>query len=206
MPTRRSPATRLPCLAAALLAALALTPLHAQQQGPDTRAPVIEIETLDESTADATQTFTAQVADDRELAGVTFHHRRAGQQPFARVPMRALGDSDYYGISLPTDPDDLRSIEYYVQALDESGNRTVSGFAFDPHVRTLRPQVVAAAPPPPERQPAETSGSRRWWAVALGVLAVGAVVSLAGSDDGGGGGGGGDTVPLTVDLSEPVAR
>jgi len=199
MPTRRSTVRSPFGLAAALVGALVLAPLHAQERPADTRAPIIEIESLGESTADATQTFTAQVADDRELAGVSLHHRRAGQQPFARVPMPALGANGYYGVSLTTDPDDLRPIEYYVQAIDETGNRTVNGFAFDPLVRTLLPRAGAtAAPVPPDDAPIESSGRPRWWAVALGVLAVGALVSLAGSD-----GGDEDTVPLVIDLPEP---
>ena len=184
-------------------AALALSPLHAQERAADTRAPLVEVDVLRSGTADRVQTFTALVTDDRSLDAVTLHHRRAGTVPFGRAAMNALGPDGRFGVSLPTDPDDLRDIEYYVQALDESGNRTVSGFAFDPLVRRLLPRdpALAAAPAADERPSVVSSGGTRWWALALGVLAVGAFVSLSGDD-----GGGGDTVPLTIDLPEPDAR
>lgn len=203
MQTRPPPAGRVAGLAAALLAVLALSPLQAQERTPDTRAPLIVIETLEEAAADTTQTFGARVSDDRALAGVALYHRREGQEAFVRTPMRPRGASGDFAVAVPTDPEDLRPIEYYLQALDESGNRTVSGFAFDPLVRRLRPgEPRAAAAPEPAAPPIASSGNARWWTLALGVLAVGTLAALA--DDGGGDGG--DTVPLTVDLPAPDAR
>ena len=191
-------------LLAAAGAVLILTPLHAQERATDTRAPLVEVDVLPAGTADEVQTFSARVTDDRTLDAVTLHYRRAGAVPFERAAMSALDGGNRFGVALPTDPEDLRDIEYYVQALDESGNRTVSGFAFDPLVRRLsaRDPALTAAPATTDgRPPAVSSGGTRWWALALGVLAVGAFVSLSGDD-----GGGGDTVPLTIDLPEPDAR
>ena len=197
-------------LVAALVGGLPMAPLHAQQSGPDVDAPVIEVERLDETPAGEFQVFGAQVADDRELRSVTLHHRREGERPFAVLPMQALDSAGRYTVSVPTDPDDLRSIEYYVQALDESGNRTVSGFAFDPLRRVLTssgaPAALASRAPEPAPSPTVSSGRTRWWTVALGVVAVGALASLAGGGGGGEDGGGAGTVPLSLDIQTPASR
>ena len=221
-----------------LTAALALTCLEiasgvalAQQgtSGVDTEPPVIELEALDQAVAGDSQVFTAQVADDVGLRDVRLYHRRAGEVPFASAAMRPVGTSAFHSVTLPTDPDDLRDIEYYVQARDDGGNRSVAGFAFEPFVRTLSAPAPDAAlagvpvtPVPADRRvdarasrPAPESGPSigprvRWWHVALGVVAVGSLAALAGdggSDDGaapaGDGVPGGPTVPLTITLGEP---
>ena len=197
--------------------------------GVDAEPPVIELEALDEAVAGDSQVFTAQVADDVGLEDVRLYHRRAGDVPFASATMRPVGTSAFHSVTLPTDPDDLRDIEYYVQARDGGGNRSVAGFAFEPFVRTLSAPApdapLAGVPvtsvPADRRMDASTAraasdtgpstGSRvRWWQVALGVVAVGSLAALAGGGDSDGGATpagdgapGGTTVPLTVNLGEP---
>ena len=189
---------------------------HAQSAGaslPDAEPPVIEIEEVRTNEAAPKQVFTAQVVDDRELVDVILYHRRAGQQAYTPEPMNALGSSAFFSAVIATDETDIRAFEYYVQARDEGGNRTVQGFAFDPLIRSLTP-TVGSAPQLLDNQetasvdnqreaPAEiTTRSRiRWWHVALGVVAAGTIAAVAGG--GGGSGGGGDTVPLTITLGEP---
>jgi len=167
------------------------------QSSPDTRSPLIELETVAEASADATQVFTAQVVDDRILKDVILYHRREGQQAFTPVTMQPIGDSAYFTASVETDPEDLRAIQYYVQARDEGGNRTVQGYAFDPYTRDLisnnaviNTQAIA---------PVKKASSRRgvkWWQIVLGVVAVGALASAVGGSGGDGSDDG--TVPLTV--------
>ena len=159
-------------------------------QSTDTAPPLIELEELAEGTADRTQVFTAQVTEDNELVGVTLYYRRAGQLPFTPAPMEALGTTGYYSVSIPTDFDDVRTIEYYVQAQDEAGNRTVSGYAFDPYQRTLTssPEPIKATGTASENLPRPTSTAsvddttlplltRRWFQVTLGILAAGVIAS-----------------------------
>lgn len=174
----------------------------AYAQDIDTAAPIIELEELTEGVADRSQVFTAQVAEDNTLNDVTLYYRRAGQLPFTPAPMEALGTTGYYSVSIPTDFNDLRTIEYYVQAVDDSGNRTVSGFAFDPYRRTLAAPATPLSPSSSEQVISEPSpGSdipllkRRWVQITLGVLAVGAIASLA--DDGGEDS---EVVPLTFSV------
>lgn len=184
------------------------------QSSPDIRSPVIELNVLAESPADNTQVFTAQVIEDILLKDVFLYHRRAGKIPFTPVAMEQVGDSNNYSVTLDTDPTDLRSIEYYIQARDEGGNRTVEGFAFDPYTRVLIASETAAkvevAPTSTASEPATTRATNttkskvRWWHIVAGIVVVGAAASLASGDSSDGGtvppSG---TVPLTVNVIEP---
>jgi len=192
-----------------LICTSVLSPIAHAQVAPDTESPIIELEALGESPADRTQVFTALVADDRQIKNVSLYYRRAGQRPFTSVGMRPLGSTGYFTVSIKTAPNDLRAIEYYVQARDESGNRSVSGYAFEPHVRELTPLAQPLASTADE-QGSSATGRTRWWAVALGVLTVGALAALAndGGDSGSDGGGqaGGEnpgSVPLTLTIESP---
>ena len=172
----------------------------------DTTPPVIELEELVDGVADSSQVFTVQITEEAELQDVTLYYRRNGQEPYTLATMQMLGNSDLFTVSIDTDPTDLRPIEYYIQARDSSGNRTVSGFAFDPYSRNLAPALaVRSRPEPveneeiaPEREPIATSTpfyKRRWFQVTLGVLAVGALAStLDGGDDDS------ELVPVTINL------
>ena len=181
----------------ACLTACLVTSLSALGQGDntalDTSPPVIELETLDNAVADQSQVFTVQIAEDVELQDATFYFRRAGQQPFTAKAMRAIGASGFYSATLRTDPNDLRAIEYYIQARDTSGNRTVSGFAFDPYVRKLSAASVAQEQATPEQgsqstaeQPLQATSTpfykKRWVQIAFGVVAAGVIASSLNSD------------------------
>jgi hypothetical protein len=182
-------------LSCAALLALCVVSTGAFAQATDTMAPIIELEELSEGVADRTQVFTVQIAEEVELEDATLYYRREGQLPFTPAPMLALGDTGYYSVSIPTDSTDLRTIEYYVQARDKSGNRTVSGFAFDPYRRTLKPALnplqqqgnLPLQPAPVIRDTGSESPllQRRWVQITLGVLAVGVIASLVsdGGDD-----------------------
>ncbi len=184
------------------------------QQQPDVNPPVIELEELSESRAEPSQVFTAQVADDRVLKDVTLYHRRNGQSAFTAAPMRPLGDTGYFSVTIKTDPTDLRTIEYYLQARDEGGNRTVNGFAFDPIQRTLKADDIpvrqntgaskhtgstSASTSEVESGIAPATGKNRWWKVALGVVAIGALVSLARDN-----GNENEGVPLDINVERPA--
>lgn len=179
------------------------------QSSPDIRSPVVELQVIAEAPANKMQVFTAQVIEDRILKDVLLYHRRAGQIPFTPTTMTQIGISDNYNVSLPTEPTDLRAIEYYIQARDESGNRTVEGFAFDPYTRVLIAQenvinTVVAQPTTITEPTAKSTGSKiRWWHIVAGVLVVGAAASLASSDSGEDPPAGDSTVPLTLTITGP---
>lgn len=160
----------------------------------DTLPPVIELEELAEGVADSSQVFTVQIAEENELRDATLYHRRQGQEPYEAAMMEPLGASGLYTVSIATDAADLRPIEYYVQARDSSGNRTVSGFAFDPYSRSLvaapiarsRPQAIPEPAKIPEAAPIATSTpfyKKRWFQITLGVVAVGAIANSLDSVD-----------------------
>ena len=168
------------------------------QTAPDIESPIIEIEAVLEADAGETQVFTALVADDRLLKDVTLYHRRAGRQAFDRAVMLPRGIAGYYGVELSTDPTDLRAIEYYVQARDQGGNRSISGFAFDPYQRKINanntlaePVVELSTPAEPIAQatatpidvtpkPIRKSSNTKWLAIGLAVV-VGTVIASSGS-------------------------
>ena len=192
------------CLLAISFAVISMQP--ALGQSIDTVGPVIELEELSEGEADQTQVFTVLIAEDVLLRDATLYYRREGQLPFTPAPMQALGDTGYYSVSIPTDNTDLRTIEYYVQARDHAGNRTVSGFAFDPYQRRLQPSSKLSIDPTSQTtvQPTPTRSEeanappllkQRWVQITLGVVAVGILASLASSD-----GGDSEVVPLTFNL------
>ncbi len=193
-----------------VLLAVAANPANAQNL-PDTEPPIIEIEALGESVADNTQVFAAQIAEDRVLLDAILYFRRQGQAAFTGAEMSPIGDTGYYSVSIDTDPNDLRTIEYYLQARDQSGNRTVSGFAFDPFQRQLLPAssrivqngisndpVSSVADNSPE--PFTPIYKRSWVQIAVGVLALGVLASAAG---GGGGSSDDDTQSIRLNVPEP---
>ena len=207
--TTRSSKSVVQHLALVWLLAMVLSIISTQSvfgQSIDTVAPIIELEELAEGEADLTQVFTVLIAEDVLLRDAALYYRREGQLPFTPAPMQALGDTGYYSVSIPTDKTDLRTIEYYVQARDEAGNRTVSGFAFDPYQRRLKPSskitsssstqtTVQPTPTPPEEPNAPPLLKQRWVQVTLGVVAVGILASMAS-----GGGSDSQVVPLTFNL------
>lgn len=166
----------------------------------DTEAPVIEFDELETALAGRSQVFTVQIAEESELADATLYYRRSGEQGYEAIPLRPLGSSGFYSASITTDPKDLRTIEYYLQARDAAGNRTVSGFAFDPYSRSLNapqqaPRVTQAPlqvepievpsdePPAVETPTTPTFATRqpfykrRWVQVTAGVIVVGLVAN-----------------------------
>jgi hypothetical protein len=190
---------------------------------PDIDPPLIKVVQIDSSDAATGQVFTAEVTSDGELLDVHLYYRRSGQNAFAKRTMDVLGQSVFFSTTVPTELTDLRALEYYVQARDEQGNRAVSGFAFEPLVRSITSPLAAGTATTPaqsqgeritNRQSSATStvGARdapatrsiKWWHVALGVVAVGALVAAAdGGSDGSTTVSEGDTVPLTITLGEP---
>lgn len=207
--TTRSSKSVVQHLSVAWLFAMLISVLSMQSvfgQSIDTVGPVIELEELAEGEADQTQVFTVLIAEDVLLRDAALYYRREGQLPFTPAPMLALGDTGYYSVSIPTDKNDLRTIEYYVQARDEAGNRTVSGFAFDPYQRRLKPSsktivspatqtTVEPLPTPSEEPNIPPLLRQRWVQVTLGVVAVGILASLASSS-----GSDSQVVPLTFNL------
>ncbi len=188
---------------------LAHSPVRAQIDELDLEPPLIEHEVLAEAEAAPRQSFVAQVVDDRELASVRLYWRLSGQGAFDRLPMTRVSGSSTWLARVPTDPEEARDIEYWIEARDAGGNRTVRGFAFNPLVRRIVSAPLAARAPgrprdarrdsgngTPSGTPAEPESDRRALWVVLGAVGVAVLVGLAAS--GGDGGGGGEENPPTT--------
>lgn len=186
--------------------------LGGSEAGPvDLEPPLIEHDVIGEAEADIRQTFVATVVDDQELDSVLFYYRFAGETSYSRYVMMPLSFSSTYIAQIPTDPDNVDAIEYYIQARDASGNRTVRGYTFSPLVRNLIPPAVevpiAATEQAATEAAVEESGSRFPKVVYIvgGVLLLGLIAGAAGSSGGGSDSGGSDCdtagcrLSLTVD-------
>lgn len=174
----------------------------AQAQDVDREAPAITFEPLKEGRAGDTQVFSASVSDDVVVDTVTLHYRYAAEGVYRAVPMEALAGTDIHTVSLEGIDRNVSIIQYYIEARDASGNRSVEGFAFDPLERALvegaAPIAAASATEAQTIAPGMSTGRKVLYGV-LGIIAVGALASLAGgSDDGGSGTGVRDDDPTDV--------
>lgn len=187
----------------------------------DLEPPLIEHDIVDQAEASIRQTFVASVVDDQELDSVLLYYRFTGESSYSRYAMMRVSSSSSYVAQIPTNPKELSSIEYYIQARDTSGNRTVRGYTFSPLVRQIVPVAVdtqanANNQPPQsgsstsggERSAAATSGPRVHKAVyiAAGVLLLGLLAGAAGSSGGSSPGGdcGAQGCRLTLTVNPPT--
>jgi len=154
----------------------------------DVNPPLIEHEVDWRADADIRQTFVATVVDDSELDTVMFFYRFAGETNFTRSLMAPLSFSSTYTAQIPTDPNQATAIEYYIEARDVSGNRTVRGYAFNPLVREIEPvQANTADVTPVVDEKAAESSSRRFPTVVYvvaGVVLLGLLAGLSSSSGG----------------------
>jgi len=210
---QRKAAAQTTCVPGVILLILLQTfaPIAQAQQpvSADIEPPVIELQETPEGIAGESQVFTALVIDDQSLLDVKLYYRYTGQSPFTSVTMQALSDTGFYTATIGTDSEETRAIEYYLQARDQGGNRTVHGYAFDPLIRTLGASLAGDSPlsrteATADNSTAESSSGSgvKWWHIALGVLAAGALAGLV-SGSGDDGGGSDPSVPVTLTVSPP---
>ena len=140
--------------------------------------------------------FSATVSDDRDVADVLLHYRLDDESVYQNRTMTPIGSTGIFTTTLKID-DTVDTIQYYIEATDKAGNRTLQGFAFDPIERQLvERQVPAAQLSREEEEPAQglSTGRKILYGV-LGLVVVGALASAAG---GSGSGGSSATVPVTI--------
>jgi len=195
-----------------LLLVQAWQPVRAQSlpvapfDGIDVEPPFIEHEVVPEADAGFSQLFRALVSDDQELGSVTLHWRFAGEEGYTDTPMLPSPDGATWSARVPTSDLESRAIEYYLQARDAGGNRTVRGFAFSPLTRRIRSSAPLAEP---IGNLSPTVQRSTFVYYVLGALVVGLVAGLASSGGGGGGGGGpsecgSDGCEVVVTFQSPV--
>lgn len=170
-------------------------------QAADPEPPVIAFERIAEGVLGDTQVFTATVTDNISVEGVILHYRLVESAPYQSLSMAPIASTDIYTASVATSvSDNTLSIQYYIEATDGSGNRTLQGFSFDPIERNLVERAGNVATAAPTGPVESMSTSRKILYGFLGVVIVGALAAAAGGSDSGGGsvGASGPDVPVTV--------
>ena len=170
----------------------------AHAQSTDITAPVLLLDEIDQGVLGETQVFSARVTDDVALKSVTLFHRLSGDEAYIASSMNQVGSSDVFAVSLPSTTDDIRDIEYYLQVEDTGGNKSLSGFAFDPLIREMSFESRPAAVPVGKIRKSMSRNQRLLWGLA-GILIVGVVAS-----QGGGGGSGGSDMPDRIPVNITV--
>jgi hypothetical protein len=171
-------------------------PRMALAQTADINPPVIDFEAIKTGTSGDSQVFAATIVDNVGVQSVNLFYRFADDTTYRSRLMNMLGSSGIFTVTLDSleVPDNANFVQYYIEAFDGAGNRTLQGFAFDPLERQLVsvPEVAVA----PLGEPIPTDGlplSRKIIYGALGVLIVGVLASSSG-----GGGGSSAGVPVTI--------
>lgn len=189
--------------------ALAVAP-PALAQDVDREAPVVTFEPLEQGRRGDTQVFSANVSDTVGVEAVRLFYRLDPDGTYRSVPMNVLAGTSIYSASIESIDRDVDVIQYYIEARDASGNRTVEGFAFDPLERKLVERVALSDQGAPvggaivtdkERIETGMSTGRKVLYGVLGIVAVGALASLA-SGGGGGDGGGASSGPINDQPSQ----
>lgn len=186
-----------------------VAPAFAQQTNAviDLDPPLIEHEIIPEVESNTRQTFVATVVDDDELESVRLFYRFSGEPTYSSALMNRVSFSSSYIAQINTDPSTETAIEYYIQARDKSGNRTVRGYAFNPLIRSI---TVAGGESGSTTKVAANDATatqakpRKALYIVIGVLALGLLASLA--SDGGGSGNSCDASGCTIDINidQPV--
>ncbi len=144
-------------------------------------------------------TFEATVTDNELVGSVSLFYREMNSAIYKHIPMERLKGTYVYTLTLDKSQLVAPGIEYYIQAVDASGNRLTSGFASAPNIISITPQEIDINET--DKLNLEASSSNKWLWIGLGVLA------LALAAGGGGGGGGGAAAAPTgtaVDVSTPL--
>lgn len=189
-----------------VLSLAAVVPADSLAQTIDIDPPVIDLQTVEEGVQGETQVFTSTVTDNEEVTEVTLHYRTDPNGVYEPREMKSIGGSNIFSVSIEPADKSAEVIQYYLEARDRGGNRTIQGFAFDPLERQLVPpdQPVTAEAEPAEEPvaPGMSTGRKVLYGV-LGVVVVGALAAAASGGDDGGGGTDGPTVPLDITVQPP---
>jgi len=163
---------------------------------------------VEEGVRGETQVFSATVTDDNQVLSMTLHYRFGNDSAYEAVPMSVIQGTSIYTASIDTNDTTASAIQYYMEAKDAGGNRTVQGFAFDPFERLLSDEKAVVAdstaaepvvvvPPPPR------SLARKISYGLIGLLVLAGLASAAGGSSGGGNTTGTGDVELTIVVDTP---
>lgn len=147
-------------------------------QSVDEESPVIIHNAIDSGKRGEVQEFVAEVTDNVGVAKVILYYRFRGASDYTSVEMEKQSDKRYV-VSVDTTKESISLIEYYLEAVDESGQISLRGFSFEPLKRWLDPEGARGTDvvDTPKK-------SKTLWYV-LGGVAVLALAGLAGRSEGG---------------------
>lgn len=169
-------------LTTVLMTLCIISPVSAQSTDIDTDAPVLE-EILINSEPGARHRFWARVVDNVTVERVVLSYRLGNETAYHKLPMPLSEQADWFYTELDEDIPSDSVIDYYIQAVDASGNPTQQGYKYNPALSSEKQSVAAAATEqtPGSKTSAKNgvlgtsiSGRTVLYGV-LGVLAVGAV-------------------------------
>lgn len=187
-----------------LFSVLVLTPSVAHAQDADINPPMIQIEAVDQGVQGEVQVFSATVTDDNQIASMNLFYRLGSDADYTSVPMTVVTGTDIYTASVDTADNSNNVIQYYMEAKDLEGNRTVQGFAFDPFERALTQNGASAGNAQAAAIPAANAdtggGTSTVRKVVYGLLAVAVIGGLVGASNSSSGGNAADAgeVELTI--------
>lgn len=175
-----------------IVSIVAVVPVSGWAQTADAEPPLVDFQPVGKGVRGDSQVFTVTVSDNEVVASVILHYRFGEESLYETREMQALGDTDIYTATIVTNDaaEAVISIQFYIEASDAAGNRTLEGFAFDPFERLLVDQELAVAESS-EQLPIESSatpsvGISTGRKVLYGILGVIVVGALASSSSGGG--------------------
>ncbi|MFT6874948.1 MAG: hypothetical protein ACJAZF_001055 [Granulosicoccus sp.] len=179
-------------------------PLIVSAQTTDIDPPVIDFEAITTGKSGDSQVFAATVIDNVGVQSVKLFYRFAEDTSYRSRLMNMLGSSGIFTVTLDSleVPDKADFVQYYVEASDGVGNRTLQGFAFDPIERQLVSATVTEVALAPPSEPIPTDGlplTRKIIYGAVGLLIIGVLASASGGSSGGSGSNAGVPVTVVVD-------
>lgn len=157
----------------------------------DGMSPVISHQPVKRVQAGGSIEIRATITDNRRVTSTRLYYRGGNQTEFTAATMGAIGANDY-SAKIPGKfvvPD---GVEYFIEAVDASANRSTRGTADTPlAIRVeggaVQPAVAAAGTPL----------YKKWWVWAVAGGTIGVVAIAASSGGGGGDGGGNGTVTVS---------
>ncbi len=181
----------------------------ASAQSQDTEPPNVTFEQINEARKGDSQVFTVTATDNVGIDSVVIFYRMSTEQPYDMEVMPRIGDTNLFSYSLNASaiPESANGIQYYIEAKDSAGNRTLEGFSFDPFERVLldRASSTVANAAQAESESDSLIGSmsttQKVLYGALGLVVVGALVSAASDSGDDSGPTQSSGVPLTITVN-----
>jgi len=190
------------------LLASGLSPAYAQTL--DTEPPRLSIDALEEADKSEAQVFTVTATDNQSIGSVTLFYRLDSESEFQDGEMQRSGESDRFSFTLPAEDisSSVNTVQYYIEARDDAGNRMLQGFSFDPLERVLLDQSesVSSNTPASSESTSLLSSLSTGQKVVIGVagiIVIGALVSAGGGGSDGDSSGAGPGVPVEITV-EPL--